>query len=301
MTSFTIPVDLFSWEESIDYLNRNPLECTHLVKNHRVYKLLELPDASLALLQLSQKGEQLVVETNKQVAVEMQQWLKAYVSNWFDLRRDLSTFYKQMEQDALLAPLCVRYEGLRIVQIPDLFEALCWAIIGQQINLTFAYKLRLRLVELYGESEEIEGQALYTFPNPVRIAGIQPEDLRPYQFSQRKAEYIIGIAQAIIEGRLDQQQLATQSFEEAHRNLVNLRGVGNWTANYVLMKTYGHCQAFPIEDVGLHNGIKLLWEHDRKPTLEELKVLAKSWEGWEAYATFYIWHHLMKWEREAKF
>ena len=90
-----------------------------------------------------------------------------------------------------------QFSGLRIIGIPDLLEALSWAIIGQQINLTFAYTLKHRLDEKYGTKVTFENQSYYLFPEATTIAAINPEVLRPLQFSQRKAEYLIGLAELI--------------------------------------------------------------------------------------------------------
>ena len=73
---------------------------------------------------------------------------------------------------------------------------------------------------------------------------------------------------------------------------MKIKGVGNWTANYALMKTFQYPNAFPLEDAGLHNAIRILRNLDQKPTLEEVKKLFRKYKGWEAYATLYLWKTL---------
>ena len=82
------------------------------------------------------------------------------------------------------------------------------------------------------------------------------------------------------------------SLTEAKEKLMEVKGVGNWTANYALMKTFRHRDAFPLEDAGVHNAIKNLKKLDRKPTLAEVTKLFKKYKGWEAYATLYLWKSL---------
>ncbi len=91
-----------------------------------------------------------------------------------------------------------------------------------------------------------------------------------------------------VEGAL----LAAGGHREAEKLLVGSRGIGPWTANYVLLRCLRFPTALPIEDVGLHNAIKLLLGMDRKPTVEEIREPAKPWAGWESYATFYLWRAL---------
>lgn len=75
--------------------------------------------------------------------------------------------------------------------------------------------------------------------------------------------------------------------EEAEKH-----GFGPWTANYVMMRCLRDPSAFPIEDVGLHNALKQQLKLSEKPGLAEIRQLAAAWQGWEAYATFYLWRSL---------
>ncbi|MEM8907905.1 MAG: DNA-3-methyladenine glycosylase, partial [Bacteroidota bacterium] len=230
---------------------------------------------------------------NHKLTTQEIRFCKKYVIDWFDLDRDLSAFYQMAQQDAILSGLISRFHGLRLIGIPDLFEALSWAIIGQQINLNFAYTLKKRLVENYGTELSIDGTVYFLFPNPGVVANLNVTDLRPLQFSQRKAEYLIDLAGQMHRGELNKVGLQALSFEAAKKRLIQIRGIGNWTANYVLMKSLRHPDAFPIEDAGLHNALKRQLGLERKPTLAEIQTMAKGWEGWQAYATFYLWQSLL--------
>lgn len=217
----------------------------------------------------------------------------AYVREWFDLERDLSPFYRMAEGDPLLREPSRQFFGLRLLGIPDLFEALSWGIIGQQINLAFAYTLKRRLVERYGRPIAYNGETYWLFPEPETIAGLTVEELDPLRMTARKSEYLIDTAAAVASGELSRKRLlAAGGLKEAERLLVSRRGIGPWTANYVLMRCLRMPDAFPIDDVGLHNAIKLQTGLERKPTKPELVEMSAGWAGWEAYATFYLWRLL---------
>ena len=217
----------------------------------------------------------------------------SYIWEWFDLDKDLSLFYEVAKQDKILQHIHKRYYGLRMMCIPDLFEALTWAIMGQQINLTFAYKLKQRFVEHFGECLTFEGNTFWLYPTYERIATIGVEELITLQFTVRKAEYVIGVAKAMKNGKLTKEMLLQElTYEEAKKSLLGLRGVGPWTADYALMKCLHQSSAFPIADVGLHNALKVQLGLKRKPTIEEIKEVAINWQGWQAYATFYLWRSL---------
>ena len=76
--------------------------------------------------------------------------------------------------------------------------------------------------------------------------------------------------------------------------MVELKGIGNWSADYVLMKCFRRNEAFPIADVGLHNAIKFQLGRKTKPSIEEIEKMAEGWKGWESYVTFYLWHSLLE-------
>ena len=88
------------------------------------------------------------------------------------------------------------------------------------------------------------------------------------------------------------EKLKKLPFQVAKEKLMSIKGVGNWTANYALMKTFRYPEAFPLEDAGVHNAIKNLKKMKSKPTLDQVKRIFKKYKGWEAYATLYLWKSL---------
>ncbi|UFT99252.1 DNA-3-methyladenine glycosylase [Radiobacillus kanasensis] len=288
-----IPPNLFSYAECLHFLSRSDSEILHQINGDSVYKLIEIKEAFLLLKVTFDSGHLMVEIRNKDTSLTEREQVARYVWEWFGFDQDLEAFYQIANQDELLKPIVSLYDGLRIVSIPDLFEALTWAIIGQQINLTFAYKLKKRFVETYGSSLSFDGKTYWIFPSAQIVANFQVEDLTALQFSARKAEYVIGVAQDIAAGKRSKKSLLDmQSYSNIHAELVSVRGVGAWTADYCIMRCLQHPSAFPIADVGLHNALKKRLNWDRKPSLEEIKEWSKAWEGWEAFATFYLWRYL---------
>ena len=218
--------------------------------------------------------------------------IKLFVSEWFDLAADLKPFYMMVKKDALLGDLVKKYFGYRVVGQPDLYESLIWAVLGQQINLTFAYTLKQRFVEQFGKSIEWMGNQFYRFPDYEVVAQLKPEDLLPLQFSKQKAIYTVGISQAFAEGRMSKEKLVGLNLMQAKEELIKIKGIGNWTANYALMKTFRYPDAFPLEDAGVHNAIKSLKGLKAKPSLDQVRRIFKKYKGWEAYATLYLWKSL---------
>ncbi|MEM7036942.1 MAG: DNA-3-methyladenine glycosylase, partial [Bacteroidota bacterium] len=237
---------------------------------------------------------QLVLRSTNQPQASLPSSLNDYVRELFDLDRDLSEFHALIDQNPILRAL-QPHRGLRLIRIPDLFETICWTIIGQQINLTFAYKLKARLVEATGRAHAFEGHTYHAFPSPEAVLTLSPDDLRGMQYSRQKADYILTLAQTFADNRISRAQLeGLDDYTAAHRRLVELRGIGPWSADYALLKCLGYPQAFPIADVGLHNALARVLDRPAKPSVAEIRDIAKDWKNWEGYATFFLWRTLIK-------
>jgi DNA-3-methyladenine glycosylase II len=293
MAKIFLPVPReFSYEMNFQFLERSPRELLHRVDNRAVTKLLKVEDEKI-LFSVKEGDNKLIVDfLNGTPTSKGKAFVKNYVEEWFDLKNDLKPFYALASKDALLRDLVRKYFGYRIIGQPDLFESITWAILGQQINLQFAYTLKQRFVEQFGERLFWKEQSYFLFPTAQLVAGLKNEVLLPLQFSQQKSKYVITVAEAFASGEISKEKLKGLPLAEAKEKLIKIKGIGNWTANYALMKTFRYQDAFPLEDAGVHNAIKNLKKMDRKPTLEEVKKIFKKYKGWEAYATLYLWKSL---------
>lgn len=215
-----------------------------------------------------------------------------FITEWFDLDTDLSGFYDLLRADPVFYYMTEAFNGLKLVGMPDLFEALCWAIIGQQINLTFAYKLKRRLVEIYGEFIDYEDTRYYIFPAPEVLMGADPEDLKAMQLSGSKASYLIHTADAFSNEKISKEMLIALPAEKRLELLTSLKGIGTWTANYALMKSLRDPTAIPYGDAGLLNALLCHGIISNKKELQAIHVLFEQFKGWESYLVFYLWRSL---------
>jgi DNA-3-methyladenine glycosylase II len=282
----------FDYKLNIQFLERSPRELLHRIENGYVIKAVGVGSEKV-LIRIRPGANKLIVEfLNGDPSASAASYVKNYVTEWFDLKTDLTPFYQLASRDKLLADLVKRFYGYRIMGQPDLFESIVWAVLGQQINLQFAYTLKQRFVEKFGERLYWNEESHYLFPQPKLVAGLTDDVLLPLQFSRQKSKYTIGIAEVFASGEVSKEKLAGLPLIQAKEELMKIKGIGNWTANYALMKTFRYPDAFPLEDAGVHNAIKNLKKMDRKPTIDEVKKLFKKYKGWEAYATLYLWKSL---------
>lgn len=290
-----LPVnDGFSFEQCRIFLDRSPRECLHRVEGGTVLQAVRLGSRAVIFRMSGSPGGVKLEVLSGDGSAQERQALAAYVSEWLDLKRDLQPFYRMAAGDALLRPLVERFAGLRLIGIPDLLEALCWSITGQQINLQFAYTLKSRLVARCGTRLTHEERHFWLFPEAEAIAALREEDLRALQFSRSKIAYLRGIAALFASGEISKELLLACGPAEAIRErLLQIRGVGEWTADYVLMKCFRHPAALPAGDAGLQNALKARLQLAEKPSPAQIREMAAAWKGWEAYATFYLWRSLI--------
>ena len=294
-----IPVtdhDNFSFAECLVFLQRSDKECLHDVADGIIRKIIVV-DETPVLVGISDDAANKGVEAEilSEVPANLNtSYISQFITRWLHLDADLNKFYTFAKKDKVLSPLIKQYKGLRLIGIPELFEAISWTITGQQITLSFAYTLRQRFIHAFGHTLTINGKQHFVYPHPAVIAALEPASLTAMQFSRSKANYIIGLAKAMTDGTLSLAKLQQLDYTAAREYLISFKGIGNWSANYVLMKFNRYWQALPLEDAGLHNALKQQLQLPVKPGLAEIREYTKHWQENAAYATFYLWRSLQQ-------
>ena len=220
--------------------------------------------------------------------------VRSLVARQFATDLDLGPFYRLVKRDRVLGKLAARFRGLRIPQAPSVYESVVSAILEQQVNLTFAHQVKKALVETYGEAIDFEGWRYRAFPQPQALAGRTTEELRTLQISGPKARYIIGFSRAVAGGGFNLDELRFLPEEAIRARLLEHKGVGPWTAEYVGLRALGNLDRLPASDVGLQKAIQFFYRLRKLPDAGRVEKIARRWAGWRSYATFYLW--LTYWE-----
>ena len=161
--------------------------------------------------------------------------------------------------------------------LPASFETLARSIIGQQISRAAASAIWTRMRD-------------QDHSNAPIIASKQPNDLMPFGLSRRKAEYLIGIADEIQSGRLDLASLAEMSGEDVQKRLVEIRGIGAWTADNFRLFALGDMDAWPANDIALQEGMKRLKSLGERPNGKMLETLGEAWRPYRGAGALMLWH-----------
>jgi DNA-3-methyladenine glycosylase II len=165
---------------------------------------------------------------------------------------DLSSFYARADRDSLLAALAERYRGVKPPRFPTIFESLLNAVACQQLSLAAGLTLLNRLAVAAGAP----GGTQPPFPAPADVLGLSRSALRALGFSERKAQTILELADAAAAGELELEVFEELDDRAVVDALVQRRGIGRWSADYVLLRGLGRLHVFPRGDSGALAGLR---------------------------------------------
>ena len=209
------------------------------------------------------------------------------INQMFDFQMDTPSISSTLRKTNIHS-LVDDYIGMPIICEPDVYSALLKNIVHQQLNMKFAYTLTYRFVTRYGTKMD----DVWFYPNPEVVSKLKVDELRELQFSKRKAEYVIGIAEKMLSGDLDLEKLYTQTNNEVYDELLPIRGVGLWTVECVLLFGLGRKDILPAGDVGIQNALMKWYQLPTKPSKEEVLAYKKKWSPYSSYVSMYLWESL---------
>src|SRR5688500_12008884 len=180
-------------------------------------------------------------------------------------------------RDPVMAGIMRAHPKIFLARRGEPFLTLARAIVGQQISVKAAQSVWERLVACVGEGTP---RSVLLKERPV---------LRACGLSDRKTEYIADLAQPFADGSIHVHRWPQMSDEEIIAELVQVRGIGRWTAEMFLIFNLLRPDVFPLDDLGLQKGIRVTYFRGRKVSLARMRKLGESWRPWRSVATWYLW------------
>jgi DNA-3-methyladenine glycosylase II len=188
------------------------------------------------------------------------------------------------EQDPVLAEIIARSEPCSIRPHRDYYQELVDSIISQQLSVHAARAIENRFRDLFGGK----------FPTPEQILTTDVETLRGLGFSRAKGTYVLDLAQHIVDGKVKFDHLDGLTNEEVLAELIQVKGIGEWTVHMFLMFCMGRLDVLPVGDLGIRNGVRKLYDLPEAPKPDDVRLIAKRnhWHPYESVASWYIWQSL---------
>ncbi|GAB1470850.1 DNA-3-methyladenine glycosylase [Chloroflexota bacterium] len=231
-------------------------------------------------LRVSLMGEGISPNVKTQVVAALERLLGIYI--------DLTKFYRFAKKDKILRSPVDQFRGVKPPRLQSYFETLVNAIACQQLTLTVGIRLLNRLTETCGIPLKTEAGIFHAFPRPQDLAVVDIETLRGLGYSYRKAEYLTGLAQAILDGQFNFEEIEEMDDKEAVKYLCGLRGVGRWTAEYFLLRGMGRTHIFPGDDVGARNNLQKWLSIPESMTYAGVQEILQRWDGYGGLIYFHL-------------
>lgn len=192
-------------------------------------------------------------------------------------------YITHLSKDKKLAKLIAQHEPFTLKFHKNICLRLCASIMSQQLSTKVAQVLYKRFLELYDGNE----------PTPDQIIATPFEKLRGIGMSNAKTQYILNVAQFAIDHSLTDKKLKKMSNEDILELLTQIKGVGQWTVEMLLMFTLGREDIFSVDDYGIQTAIKKIYkldDSDKKTFRAKILKISEKWVPYRTYACLHLWH-----------
>lgn len=184
--------------------------------------------------------------------------------------------------DPILAAVIERFGAIELTAEPDLWWSLVDAIVAQQLSVKAASSISGRVATLGANGR----------PTPAEILEADDEVLRAAGFSRAKVKYVKDLATRWTDGSLRHREIPSMSDDEVIAELTQVKGIGVWTAEMILIFTLGRPDVLPVDDLGIRVAAQRLYGLAERPGRDELLRLGEPWRPWRTVASRYLWHSL---------
>ena len=194
------------------------------------------------------------------------------------------SYKEHLAKDKKLAKLIEGHEDFELTFRKNICLRLCASIMSQQLSTKVAKVIFNRFLDLYGGKE----------PKPEQIASTPFDTLRAIGLSNAKTQYVLNVAAFAIENDLKDNRLKKMSDDEIIDLLTQIKGVGRWTVEMLLMFTLGREDIFAVDDYGIQMAMKKIYRIDdsnKKQMREKMLSISRKWSPYRTYACLHLWHY----------
>ena len=188
---------------------------------------------------------------------------------------------KHLSKDKLLKKAIAKSGRIELKKRRNIFIYLVKSITSQQLSTKVAEVIYNRFIDLFGEE-----------PTPEQVLELKHEQLRAIGLSNSKVTYVQNVARFAIEKSLDVKRLNKMDNEELVAYLTEIKGVGRWTAEMIMMFALGREDVFAVDDLGIQMAIKNLYQlkiNETSKLKKKMLVISESWSPYRTYACMYLW------------
>ncbi|MDP3540508.1 MAG: AlkA N-terminal domain-containing protein [Azonexus sp.] len=281
----------FRAADILKFHHRDPQAVAERVTADRLEKAL-VWQGQVACLCVHFQAQQAEVEialdgTSTAASTEM---LASHVGRMLGLTQPVEAFEALHRQHPQLGWLIARQSGLRVPLAATPFEALTWAITGQQISVSAAVSMRRKLIKAAGL---VHSSGLACYPDASSLAALSEADLRAAGFSQSKTQTLLAVSAQVLAGQLPLDEwLETLPVDEIRSRLLAIRGIGPWTVNYALLRGFGWLDGSLHGDAAVRRALQGLFARSEKVGEAEAQARLDQFSPWRALVGAHLWASL---------
>ncbi|MEW6529177.1 MAG: hypothetical protein AB1391_04770 [Candidatus Micrarchaeota archaeon] len=278
--NFDLLWKFFAWEKSSPEIYENGIWRRTLRLDS---KLFPVKIKSIGTVEKPKLDVEILSEVSKTQVKRLKEKI-----NWiFNSQMNLKELYYFMERNKKLKTLKEKLYGLKPANYATVFEGIVKTIIQQQISLIGSMHVTSRLIQRFGEKVKVEEKMFYEFPPPDSLVEASLTELKECGLSRQKATYIKEFSKSIVENDFDSEEVIRLSVPKAIEKLTQIKGVGRWTAELVIVTCTDHKEVLPAGDLGVRRAISNFYSRNLM-TEEEIRVFTEKWGEFKALISYYL-------------
>lgn len=286
------PVTPFDFSKSLEFLSDfSPMQNEQKVKNGTFTKAVQEKGITIAF-EVTGKGTiehpklQFTAYSESKFTDQVKASVVDRISFFLSLQDDLKEFYEIAKKDEYMQPAIKQFYGHKQVKFLTPFEIACWAVLAQRIPMSVARKMKENIVKKLGGQIEVKGIEYYSFPEPSDLVAASAE-LPTLVPNKRKAKYLSSVAEAFC--GVDELWLRTAPYDKVHDWLESIKGIGDWSANFVLIRGLGRMEELSHVDPQLALDVAKIYAGKDEPMKdEEVCRIAEKYGRWQGYWAYYL-------------
>jgi DNA-3-methyladenine glycosylase II len=287
-----IPVAPFDFSKSLEFLSDfSPMQNEQNVKGGTFTKAVQVKGKTIAF-EVTDEGTienpklQFMAYSESKFADEAKELVADRIRFFLSLQDNLKEFYELAKKDKCIQPAIKRFYGHKQVKFLTPFEIACWAVLNQRIPMAVARKMKENIIKKVGGQIEVKGVEYHSFPEPADLVAASAEmpEMVP---NKRKSEYISSVAEAF--NKIDEQWLRAAPYDEVHDWLTEIKGIGDWSANFVMIRGLGRMEELSNVDAQLAlDAAKIYAGKDIQMNNEEVCQIAEKYGKYKGYWAYYL-------------
>jgi DNA-3-methyladenine glycosylase II len=286
------PVAPFDFSKSLEFLSDfSPMQNEQEVKSGTFTKAVQAKGKTVAF-EVADKGTienpklKFTAYSEAKLTDEDKESVADRINFFLSLQDNLKEFYEIAKKDECIQPAIKQFYGHKQVKFLTPFEIACWAVLNQRIPMSVARRMKENIVKRVGGQIKVKGIDYYSFPEPSNLMAAFAE-LPEMVSNRRKAEYLSSVAKAFC--KVDEQWLREAPYDEVHDWLTDIKGIGDWSANFVMIRGLGRMEELSNVEPRLALDVaKIYTGKDEQMNNEEVCQMAEKYGKWKGYWAYYL-------------